>query len=78
MEDVLCCCNTAVVAVLAGTMETGRLRATGYIAAKNLLVPMSCSGTNGHTQVCSYTQLYINFYWSEKVLNYFFSSISSQ
>jgi len=37
-----------------GTMETGHSHATGFIAAKNLLVQMSCSGTNGHTQVCSF------------------------
>ena len=34
-------------------METGRSRATGFIVAKSSLVQMSCSGTNGHTLVCS-------------------------
>jgi len=55
MQDKTCIIVAVMLLLLlsAGTMETGRLRATGSIVVKSLLVPMSCSGTNGHTQVCS-------------------------
>ena len=46
-----CCCVTAWLS--AGTMGTGRSRATGFIVERSSLAQTSCSGTNGHIQVCS-------------------------
>jgi len=62
-----------------GTMVTGHSHATGFIAAKSSLVQMSCSGTNGHTLVCSniVSILPAFLFWSLLEKNSYFISVAS-